>query len=161
MPTKIRLFDVIDFNSNTGSFEELKDGLIYEIPSNMSTYGTTFTPNAVSHMIYSKVLELESKGITDEVMGIEFSKLALLEILMQDGCEGIRFVKCKALNADNSGISLEEDSLVAMGLDSNGELIGKSWYNQNNKTLLLDPMPIAKEKGNTTLIATIKKEMNS
>lgn len=158
MSTQIRLYDVIDFNSASGSFEELKDGLVYRIDSTISGYGTAFTPKAASHLIYEKIIELEAAGET-ETMAVQFSKVALLEILMQDGCEGIRFVKCKAMTPDNSGINPTEDSLVAMGLNINGELIGKEWYDQSKSNLGDGPMPIAIEKGNTASTSKIKKEI--
>jgi hypothetical protein len=154
---KIKFFDVVDFNSDTKRFQVLKDGFDYVITSPLLNHGTTFTPKAASELIFAKVIELEPDIAAgkDKTMAIEFSKLALLQILMQDDCEGIRFVECKGIKPDGS-IDKDDESLVAIGIDSKGVPLGADHFRQGSVNMDSKPIPLTKEKGNKIKASTIR-----
>jgi len=154
---RIKFFDVVDFISGTKKFQELPNGLEYDVTSPLLNHGTTFTPRAASELIFAKVIELEADIAAgkDKKMAIEFSKLALLQILMQDDCEGIRFVECKGINPDGT-INNQEESLVALGIDSKGVPLGSDLFRQDATNQDNKPLPLTKEKGNKIMASTIR-----
>jgi hypothetical protein len=155
METKIRLFDVTDFTN--GRFEELTDGVDYELKNPLSTHGKTFTPRAASHLIFEKLNQFKL-GDENKMMAIEFSKSSLLQILLQEDCEGIRFTRCMGLN-ESGQIDPAEESLVAIGLDSTGKPIGHEFFTEGYVNPGNKPVPIAKEKGNKVKVSAIRMEL--
>jgi hypothetical protein len=166
MPKKIRFFDVTDFKNGEFISGNEND---FDLAESLLNRGATFTPKAASQLIYAKIDQLIKNNELDTVIATEFSKAALLQILMQEDCEGIRFTVCKRLN-DNGNIEPEEESLVALGIDSKGVPIGKKSFkigsgaqgpNEQGADLKggADGMPIAKEKGNRVTARDINSEM--
>lgn len=150
MSKKIKLYDAIDFKD--GKFCPLSEGIEYEINTPLKNPGSAFTPRAASELIYRKLVELApnlEKGV-DPVIATEFSKFVLLKILLQDGCEGIRFTKCKGIK-ENGEIDPDpnNESMVAFGIDKNGEPLKKEYFKLKPVTTLqVDQAPLADEKGN-------------
>lgn len=165
MPKKIRFFDVTDFKN--GKFTSGEND--FDLPESLLDRGATFTPKAVSQLIYAKIEQLFKLNDLDRVIATEFSKAALLQILMQEDCEGIRFTICKRLN-DDGDIEPDEESLVALGINSKGEPIGKRFFKLGKEADApgtagvdaqgaADVMPIAKEKGNRVTAKDVITEM--
>lgn len=150
MSKKIKLYDAIDFKD--GKFVPVTEGIDYELNTPLKNPGCTFTPKAASQLIYQKLVELAptiNKG-NDPTIATEFSKFVLLKILMQDGCEGIRFTKCKGIT-EHGQIDPDpnNESMVAFGIDKNGEPLKKEYFKLNPTTVLaVEQSPLTDEKGN-------------
>ena len=145
---KIRIADVTDCQA--GVFSSVQGGLEYNLVDSLGS-GQTFTPKACAELIFQKLPDYKDKTQT---MACEFSKAALLIILQQEGCEGIRFTFCRAI-ADNTVLASE--SLVAFGLTSDGSAIGAEHYLIGGKAAANVPMPVALEKGNKLTVEDIEK----
>jgi hypothetical protein len=147
---KIRFFDVVDLQG--GKFSQVVGGMEYNLKDPLTTHGMIFTPNACSELIFKKLQEF-GPGDKDKTMATGFSKSALLQILQQEDCEGIRFTICKGV--DSNGDFDKNDSLVAFGLDSKGDAIGAEHYLRNRTAPLTSPVPLAAEKGNILTVGDI------
>lgn len=158
-PSRIRIQGAFDFDGK--DFMQPANGVEYSFESSgPSYYGNTFTPRACAELIYQKVKTdlTEIKKGADPILAIEFGRDSLFRILSQEGCEAIRFTFCKTL--DDQGKISEEESLVAMGLDSTGQLLKPNFYKEKNSTTIngMTP-PLAEEKGNKVRTSVIIKNM--
>lgn len=102
---------ILDFEQN--AFISRPDQPLQLANSNSTTsLGELISSKAARKMIQNR-FEGELKnpsGLGSQISAYDIGKEAILMILLQEGCEGIRFIPC--INPDN------ENSLVAMGIKS-------------------------------------------
>lgn len=123
-------------------------------------FGDSITPEACNKMI-NNFITVTIEGffkenpsatlpefvdfLKKEHIAVEFGKEALLRILTQEGCEGIRFAFCK--NHD------DENSIIALGIEIdsaspvNSQLIKNGVFTRTSRPAAAEDDPMAEEKG--------------
>jgi hypothetical protein len=156
---KIRIHGTVDYKSKTGFFIP-KNGVEYRFDSDSAAYyGNTFTPCAAAQLVYLKALDDARATYTesDPILAIEFGRDSLLRILSQKGCEAVRFAFSKTYN--DEGKITNELSLVAMGLDENGQLLRPESFKEDFEPNEVNSFAITEEKGNKVATSKVLKQM--
>lgn len=153
---RIKFYDVTDFVDN--KFQNVNGGLDYDLENTLSKHGRTFTPKAAAELIRQKLNEYTKPEDATKTMAVEFSKSALMQILAQEDCEGIRFTFCKGINDADGSVNTDE-SLVALGLDGKGKPLGGDFYKSDVTPSATLSMPLSIEKGNKITVQDLKNEL--
>ncbi|GAA4339428.1 hypothetical protein GCM10023184_36530 [Flaviaesturariibacter amylovorans] len=148
------LTDTYIDNTGKGGPTLLKSGGTFEFTFDTlkpATSQTTYvTPWAAREMIQDLLKadwDNEEKG--DKIIAVEFDKQALLQILSQNGCEGIRFSLCR-FN--------ERDTLVAFGISGDGTLIGEEMFLESFVPASAAPPP-GSEQGHGITLRAFKEKL--
>lgn len=142
---------IIDFENGQFSMKQ-EQSLNLADNNSITGLGQIISSRACRQMIerrFQRELE-EPTAFGNEISAYEIGKEAILMILFQEGCEGIRFIHC--INDEG------EKSLVAMGIASNGKPLKPEMFNRE-RTLAgrsaIDPV-LFEKIGRITLTQVIR-----